>query len=82
MWYGGLGGLLLALLPIRRTGWRPWLHWLLFLPGVILLSGASRAEFGALAEQARPPVLAVFAVLVLLYSLTLSSIVRRTELRR
>ncbi len=75
-WYGALGGLLLALFPSRRAAWKPWLHWLLFLPGVILLSSTSREEFGAVAAQARTPVLAVFAVLVLIYSLILSRITR------
>jgi len=78
-WYGVLGGLLLALLPNRRPGWRPWLHWLLFLPGLVLLSSASRSAIGGVTEQGRLIVAAVFALLVLFYSLTLSWITRRTE---
>ncbi len=77
--YGALGGILLALLPSRRAFWRSWLHWLLFLPGIILLSATLRAEFGAVAEQARPPVLVAFALLALIYSLILSAITHRTD---
>ncbi|MHB1329287.1 MAG: hypothetical protein ACYC2K_13910 [Gemmatimonadales bacterium] len=77
--YGALGGILLAVLPRRRTFWRPWLHWLIFLAAIMLLSATSRAELGALAEQARVPVLAAFSLLVLIYSLILSVATRRAD---